>query len=329
MTKTKKGKTTTCLKDASNHQIWWLRFQILARANGFDRIITLRDGYVDAVKDEAMMARMKSAKLSKGSKGKKDTGRDGGEDFDTPNTKITMDSSESSYEDEVTKSDSSDDNSSGIESIATTSTDASGKGKSRKRTVEQKCARKNRKLYDFILSTVSDEIAMMLQRKANQDGIGALAELEDRYASSDSVRRKDLKADMNDLEPGHFVGFGDYIEAVMQIQRQLEEMGKPRDTEEVQMLIEDKAPKEFRTVIQTLAMQDGLSLENWITQLNKSTKRIGEAKAETAKGNKAGLAECPVYNDCQLCGGGGHNAKECKKFTFMKKEKTWLSNQCQ
>jgi hypothetical protein len=75
-------------------------------------------------------------------------------------------------------------------------------------------------------------------------------------------------------------------------------------------------------VIQTLAMQDDLDLDNWITQLNKSTKRIGKAKAKTVKGNKAGLAECPVYNDCQLCGGGGHNAKECKKFTFMKKEKT-------
>jgi hypothetical protein len=116
---------------------------------------------------------------------------------------------------------------------------------------------------------VNDDIAMMLQRKANQDGIGALVEIEDRFASSDSIRRKDLKADMNDLEPGHFVGFSDYIEAVMQIQRQLEEMGKPRDTEEVQMLIEDKAPREFRTVIQTLAMQDDLDLDNWINQLNK------------------------------------------------------------
>ena len=267
MTKTKKGKSTTCLKDASNHQIWWLRFQVLARAHGFDRIIKLRSGYMNAVKDDAMLARMKNARLSKE---KNDTGRDGGEDFDTPKTKvaIAMDSSDSDASDEVAQSESSDDNSSGLESIVTTSTDresnresaGNGKKKSRKRTIEQKVARKNRKLYDFILSTVNDDIAMMLQRKANQDGIGALVEIEDRFASSDSIRRKDLKADMNDLEPGHFVGFSDYIEAVMQIQRQLKEMGKPRDTEEVQMLIEDKAPREFRTVIQTLAMQDDLDL---------------------------------------------------------------------
>jgi hypothetical protein len=151
MTKTKKGKSTTCLKDASNHQIWWLRFQVLARAHGFDRIIKLRNGYMNAVKDDAMLARMKNARLSKE---KNDTGRDGGEDFDTPKTKVTMDSSDSDASDEVAQSESSDDNSSGLESIVTTSTDressGNGKKKSRKRTIEQKVARKNRKLYDFI-----------------------------------------------------------------------------------------------------------------------------------------------------------------------------------
>jgi hypothetical protein len=76
MTKQKKGSNATCLKGALDYQIWWLRFQVLARANGFDRIIKHREKYIDVVRDEAMAARMKNAKLHKEDLG--DVGRSGG-----------------------------------------------------------------------------------------------------------------------------------------------------------------------------------------------------------------------------------------------------------
>ena len=84
MTKQKKGSNATCLKGALDYQIWWLRFQVLARANGFDRIIKHREKYIDVVRDEAMAARMKNAKLHK--EDLEDVGRSGGEEFDTPRT---------------------------------------------------------------------------------------------------------------------------------------------------------------------------------------------------------------------------------------------------
>ena len=81
---------------------------------------------------------------------------------------------------------------------------------------------------------------------------------------------------MNQLDPLHFVAFSDYMEAIMQVQAKLQEMGKPRDAEEIQMLIEERAPKEYMVVTQTLSMQDEWELEAWIEELNKNTKRIGK-----------------------------------------------------
>jgi hypothetical protein len=323
MTKQKKGSNATCLKGALDYQIWWLRFQVLARANGFDRIIKHREKYIDVVRDEAMAARMKNAKLHKEDPG--DVGRSGGEEFDTPRTprrELEMDSDEEPSSESAR---SSTDNSSGLESIATSSErsvgSSGGKARKKKRTIESKVSRKNRKLFDLVIKTVSDEIAMMVNRKADQDGCAALREIEKKYASSDSTRRKDLKSEMNQLDPSHFVAFSDYMEAIMQVQAKLQEMGKPRDAEEIQMLIEERAPKEYMVVIQTLSMQDEWELEAWIEELNKSTKRIGK-KVKTIKGNKVGVGiqDCPVYDAsiaCQLCGGGGHAAKECKKWTSV------------
>jgi hypothetical protein len=189
MTKRKKGP---CLTDAANYPIWWLRFCVDARASGFDRIIKHREGYSDVVKEEAMIARMKSAKLHKEDD---DIERSGGETFDTPRTptrELEMDS-DCSNDGSEDPSNSSGDNSSGLESIATSSSIGSGgKNKKKKRTIESKVIRKNKKLFDLIVKSVSDEIAMTIQRKANQDGCGALREIERKYASSDSTRRKHL-----------------------------------------------------------------------------------------------------------------------------------------
>ena len=266
MTKRKKGP---CLTDAANYPIWWLRFCVDARASGFDRIIKHREGYSDVVKEEAMIARMKSAKLHKEDD---DIERSGGETFDTPRTptrELEMDS-DCSNDGSEDPSNSSGDNSSGLESIATSSSIGSGgKNKKKKRTIESKVIRKNKKLFDLIVKSVSDEIAMTIQRKANQDGCGALREIERKYASNDSTRRKDLKSEMNSLDPSHFGCFSDFIEAVMQVQASLQEMGKPRDEEEVQLLIEEKAPKEYLTVIQTLSMQGDWELEKWIEELKE------------------------------------------------------------
>ena len=80
--------------------------------------------------------------------------------------------------------------------------------------------RKNRKLYDLLISCVTDEIAMKLENKFSEDGIKALQEIERLYAGRDVDRVTELVSSMKDLDPDHFVGFSEYMEAILQIQAQ-------------------------------------------------------------------------------------------------------------
>jgi hypothetical protein len=165
--------------------------------------------------------RLKNMKLKKRTE---DVGRDGGEKFDTPHRSVS-DSNESSGDMSGADSDAS----SGLGSVdveSACSSTASGSRK-KKRTIEHKVTKKIRKLYDLILSCVSDELAMKICRKCGENGLKALAFIEKLFAGKDADRVADLTSDMKDLEPSHFVSFGEYLEAVLQTQSQLEIVGHP------------------------------------------------------------------------------------------------------
>ena len=134
-----------------------------ARRCGFDRLMTHRENYIDVIRAEAAAAKAQNERLAKTAADTGDGG-DGGDGFGTPRAELHRSVSESSSSGDMSGADRSD-GSSGLESIATLSI-GSSKGKHKKRTIESKVEKKIQKLFDLILSCVSDAIAMKISRKA-------------------------------------------------------------------------------------------------------------------------------------------------------------------
>ena len=196
-------KATLRLKGAENYPVWWLRFKAVARAQGFERLLKFREKYSEEVKKDAASMKLKAMKLAEA----EDVSRDAGEKFDTPAMKHRSVSEDESSSD---MSGARSDESSGLESVATHSVSSRGSRK-KKRTIDSKVRRKHRKLFDLVISCVSDAITMTLERKACDDGVKALREIEKLYAGKSVGRVDDLKSDMKDLDPGHFTSFGEYM----------------------------------------------------------------------------------------------------------------------
>jgi hypothetical protein len=192
-----KTKGLTRLSGAENYPVWWLRFKAHARSQGFDRLLKFREKYLDEIKKDAAAMKLKTMKLAA-----KDVARDAGEKFDTPHRSVSASESELDVSSEDMSGVNSD-ASSGLASIDTHSSSAQGSRK-KKRTIESKVSKKRRKLFDLILSCVSDAIAMKLERKAGDDGLHALREIEKLYAGKSVDRVDDLKTSMKDLDPEHF-----------------------------------------------------------------------------------------------------------------------------
>jgi hypothetical protein len=315
-----KKKATSRLKGAINYQIWWLRFKTLAGARGFDRLLKYREGYIDVIRKEA--ATMKLAKMALVKSGE-DVGRSASEEFDTPHeSKVEHKSiSEASSSDDMSGVDRSD-VSSGVESIATLSRSIGSRGKTKKRrTIESKVKRKLKDLYSLIIDNVSDEIAMKLARKSQGDGIAALKVIEKKYASGEVDRASDLKSQMKDLEPKEFKSFGDYMDGVLDLQRQLEEIGWPAEESMVRVFIRDKAPSDFRSFIATISRDKDMNLEDWVEEIASFAKQVEKDPKKVSKEERRLLA-CQARNQvvlCQLCDLPGHTAKECKKHSGEKR----------
>ena len=95
-----KSKGMKRLNSAKDYQIWWLRFQAIARARGFDRLLTHREKYIDVVTEQAAAMRAKNAKLAK----KVEAAKQEENVFDTPRTEL-----ESRVHRSVSETSSSDD----------------------------------------------------------------------------------------------------------------------------------------------------------------------------------------------------------------------------
>ena len=221
-----KTKALTRLKGADNYPIWWLRFVPMARARGFDRILKYREKYIDEIRADAAAMHLKNMTLDK----KDDVGRNGGETFDSPEVEHHRSVSEVATSSDMSGAGSDSDASSGLKSVGISATSSRGSSRGsgkKKRTIETKVNRKIRKLNDFIILCVSDKIAMRLERKAKGNGLEALKVIEREYASKEVDRASDLKSEMKDLDPAKFKKLGDYMDAVLQIQEQLEVIGWP------------------------------------------------------------------------------------------------------
>ena len=239
-----KTKGLTRLSGAENYPVWWLRFKAHARSHGFDRLLKFREKYVDEIKKDAAAMKLRTMRIAAKDK-------DVGEKFDTPHRSVSASESELDVSSEDMSGVNSD-ASSGLQSIDTHSSSAQGSRK-KKRTIESKVAKKRRKLFDLVLSCVSDAIAMKLERKAGDDGLHALREIEKLYAGKSVDRVDDLKTDMKDLEPEHFLNFSEYMEAVLQIQSQLEVVGWPVEESMIRVFIRDRAPSEYKSYIATVS----------------------------------------------------------------------------
>ena len=240
----------TRLKDAASYPVWWLRFVPYARRCGFDRLIEHRDKYGDVIRAQAAAAKLRYEKtLAKAAADDAiDSGK--GDGFGTPRAELHRSVSESSSCDDMSGAARSD-GSSGLESIATHSI-GSSKGK-KKRTIESKVDKKVRKFFDLVLSCVSDSIAMKISRKTKGNGLKALALIDKEFASDEADRAEDLRSEMKDLEPDHFVSFGEYMEAVLQIQEKLEVIDKPVEESMIRVFIRDKAPAELKAFIASIS----------------------------------------------------------------------------
>jgi hypothetical protein len=161
-----KSKGMKRLTSAKDYQIWWLRFQAIARARGFDRLLTHREKYIDVVTEQAAAMKAKNAKLAK----KAEAAKEEENVFDTPQTvesRVHRSVSEHSSSDDMSGVDLSDasDASSGLESIVLEGSSRSSKNM---RTIEKKVAKKISKLYDLIVAYVCDKIAMKLARRSKR-----------------------------------------------------------------------------------------------------------------------------------------------------------------
>jgi hypothetical protein len=282
---------------------------------------------------EAAAMKLSRMKLSKKDE---DTARSGGEDFDTPHRSVSESSS-----DDMSGAGSSD-ASSGLRSIATESIGSrhsQGKNKTRKRTIESKVAKKITKLYDLILACVSDEIAMKIARKAKGDGLEALRLIEKMYASSEVDRAEDLRSEMKDLDPDHFVCFGEYMEAILQTQSKLEVIGKPLEEAMVRVFIRDKAPVELKAFIATISRDGDLGIEDWVLEIQKFDKTLHKSGKMKDPNDLRTKIACQTrkyggIEVCQLCDAPDHSAKECKRWLGEKRtcyncgERGHLSRDC-
>ena len=299
-------KATLRLKGAENYPVWWLRFKAVARAQGFERLLKFREKYSEEVKKDAASMKLKAMKLAEA----EDVSRDAGEKFDTPaiHRSVSEDESQSGSDMSGAKSDES----SGLDSVATHSVSSRGSRK-KMRTIDSKVRRKHRKLFDLVIHCVSDEIAMKLERKASEDGVKALREIEKLYAGKSVDRVDDLKSDMKDLDPDHFTSFGDYMEAILQIQAQLEIVGWPVEESMIKVFIRDKAPSDYKSFIATIS-RSSLDLEDWCEEISTFSKSFSKTKKE---GKSRKLLACQSRKwspmDCQLCGQSGHLAPQCIK----------------
>jgi hypothetical protein len=172
----------------------------------------------------------------------------------------------------------------------------------------------------------------------------ALRMIEKEYASSEVDRAEDLRSEMKDLDPEHFVvGFGEYMEGILQIQSKSEVIGKPVEDSMVRVFIRDKAPSELKAFIATISRDGSLNLDDWVMEIQKFDRTLhkGESKSKkkvkdvciasytNPKSPSTGLIET-----CQLCGGIGHKALECKRWIGEKRscyncgERGHLSRDC-
>jgi hypothetical protein len=325
----------TRLKDAASYPVWWLRFVPYARRCGFDRLIEHRDKYGDVIRAQAAAAKLRYEKtLAKAAADDAiDSGK--GDGFGTPRAELHRSVSESSSSGDMSGADRSD-GSSGLESIATLSI-GSSKGKHKRRTIESKVEKKIQKLFDLILSCVSDAIAMKISRKAKGNGLKALAIIEKDYASDEADRAEDLRSEMKDLEPEHFVNFGEYMEALLQVQEKLEVIGKPVEESMIRVFIRDKAPAELKAFIATISSVSRLNLDEWTMEIQKFDRSLKKGKGKTKKGEVKIACQVGKYGliePCQLCDGVGHGAKTCPRFLGEKRtcyncgERGHLSRDC-
>jgi hypothetical protein len=327
-----KSKGLTRLKDAASYPVWWLRFVPYARRCGFDRLMTHRENYIDVIRAEAAAAKAQNERLAKTAADTGDGG-DGGDGFGTPRAELHRSVSESSSCDDMSGAARSD-GSSGLESIATHSI-GSSKGK-KKRTIESKVDKKVRKFFDLVLSCVSDSIAMKISRKTKGNGLKALALIEKEFASDEADRAEDLRSEMKDLEPDHFVSFGEYMEAVLQIQEKLEVIDKPVEESMIRVFIRDKAPPELKAFIATISSVSRLNLDEWTMEIQKFDRSLKKGKVKDKKEVKIAcqVGKYGLIEPCQLCDGVGHGAKTCPRFLGEKRtcyncgERGHLSRDC-
>jgi hypothetical protein len=297
-----KTKGLTRLSGAENYPVWWLRFKAHARSQGFDRLLKFREKYVDEIKKDAAAMKLRTMKIAA-----KDVARDAGEKFDTPHRSVSASESELDVSSEDMSGVNSD-ASSGLASIDTHSSSAHGSRK-KKRTIESKVAKKRRNFFDLVLSCVSDAIAMKLERKAGDDGLHALREIEKLYAGKSVDRVDDLKTSMKDLDPDHFSNFSEYMEGVLQIQSQLEVVGWPVEDSMIRVFIRDKAPSEFKAYIATIS-RDSLSLEDWCEEISVFSKSLEKKSKKSPTRRTLACQSQSKWNpcNCQLCGQSGHLA---------------------
>jgi hypothetical protein len=147
------------------------------------------------------------------------------------------------------------------------------------------------------------------------------------------------------VDPSHFVSFGEYMEAVLQIQEKLEVIDKPVEESMIRVFIRDKAPAELKAFIATISSVSRLNLDEWTMEIHKFDRTLHKGKGKEKKAHKETKIACQLGSSymkgkyghiepCQLCDGVGHGAKTCPRFLGEKRtcyncgERGHLSRDC-
>ena len=190
--------------------------------------------------------------------------------------------------------------------------------------IQKKVRKTKRDLYSEIIEAISDELVGRLNRECKNDGLQAMRLLGEKFAGKDKVRVKQLKAELMNIKPEDYKLFTDFMDAMMVIYHELTIMGKPPDTDSIQISIQEHIPESCASIITVLSETDpDLEFEDWMkrvekhcataVKLNRKHKKVPAKQTVKFEDTRpADTTSTSTSVKCQICKQEGHPAWKCK-----------------